>query len=570
MSVVEPAWLAAHALQPELAWAGKAWARHMARAGTWYDEAAAEAAAEFFPTYLRHTEGEWAGRPFVLSPWQAAVVRITFGLKRPDGSRLLRRVIIWVARKNGKTEFLAGLSILALVCDGEFGGQGYAIAADKNQAGIVFGKAVSMVQMSGPLAEHLQTYRTSIFCPELNASFKPLSGTPHGKHGFSASFVAGDEIHEWPNGDLYTFVHQSTAARRQPLEVLISTAGQKSRNHGWPMWEESLKIVDGTLDDPETLVVIYAAEPEDDWTDEAVWRKANPNIGISPKLEYLRAECEKARFNPRLENDFRRYHLNQWTEQAVRWLPLDLWDACVDPEIWHVGVGRLVQAEIWTAEKEARLVASLRGRRAFGGLDLSSTSDVTALVWAFPPVADDPMWRVLCRFWIPADSIRRRTDRDRVPYDLWARRGAVLSTEGNVVDYRAIKAQIYADAELFPVASIAVDRWNATQIVVEMQEEGLPVTMFGQGYASMSAPAKELERLTFGGLVDHGAHPVLRWMAANVAITSDPAGNIKPAKDKSSEKIDGIVAEIMALGVAMAGAEEPANIDDFLANAVVV
>lgn len=529
----------------------------------WFDTAAADAACGFFPHYLRLTDAEWAGRPFDLADWQRdRIVRPAFGWKRCDGTRRYRRVIVWIPRKNGKTELAAGVSLLALLGDGEMGGQGYSIAVDKNQASIVFNKAATMVGYSDPLKAHLACFKPSIYCAELNASLKPLSGKPQGKHGLSTSVLVGDEVHEWETGELYTFVHQSTGARRQPLEFLISTAGKKS-GFGWELWNECQDIMSGEITDEATLVVVFAADPDDDWQDEATWRKANPNLGVSPKLEYLRAEAEKARQLPRLENDFKRYHLNLWTEQAVRWLPIDAWDKCglVDPtsEIMRDAQRRVVN-DRWKALPDA-----LTTRRCFAGLDLSTSRDLTAWVLVFPPADPGGRWIWVPRVFMPSDNVEERVKRDKAPYDRWLRDGALIATAGNVTDYAAMKAQIFADCERFKVETIAIDRWNATQLAIELQEEGLPVTLFGQGYASMSAPSKELERQVIGGLIDHGGHPALRWCAGNVAVETDPAENIKPTKAKSTERIDPLVAGIMGLGVAMA-AEKVPSVDDWLAS----
>lgn len=532
----------------------------------WFDARAADRAAAFFPQHLRFTEGEWAGKPFVLEAWEEHdIVRPMFGWKREDGSRRYRVVYVWVPRKNGKTELAAGIALLILVGDGEMGGQVYSIAADKDQAKIVFNKAVAMVNWSEALSRSLTCFKTSIWCADLSAAFKPLSGTPEGKHGLNMSGLVGDEIHEWRDGRLYTFVHQSAAARRQPIEFLISTAGERS-GYGWEAWDYCLKVKAGEIDDPETLVVIYAADPEDDWTDPAVWAKANPNLDLSVKREYLAAECQKARELPRLENDFKRYHLNIWTEQAVRWLPLEAWDECGHPPpALKSSAGARVANQRWQV-----LAEGLAGRYATAGVDLSATTDLTALVWTFPPEEEGGVWIVIPRFFMPESRIPERVRRDRVPYDEWARAGALTATPGNVADYAFVKHRLFADAEVFKAGKIAIDRWNATQMAVELQAEGLEVELFGQGYASMSEPSKELERLVLDRRIDHGGHPVLRWCARNVAIDTDPAGNIKPAKDKSTERIDGIVAAIMGIGVAIQGREEPMDIDAFLASPVMV
>ena len=526
--------LAAIAERPECGWVTREWTR-LAIAGRVYDRAAADAAAAFFPSWLRLTDGEWAGRPFILSPWQEASVRIAFGLKNTDGLRAIRRVLMWVPRKNGKTELLAGVSLLALLGDGEFGGQAYALATDEKQAKIVFGKAATMVRMSPGLSSHLEVLAKAIYSPQLNAAFRPLSGNPTGKHGMSASFIGGDEMHEWPDERLYTFVHQSVAARRQPLEWLISTAGIRGRGFGWTLFEESERIVSGLVEDPESLVVIYAAGADDDWSNEENWVKANPNIGTSPKWAYLRSEFKRAKESPRLENDFRRYHLNQWTEQAVRWLALDVWDEN--------------KASDW------RDITGFDHRLAYAGLDLSSTSDITAFVLLFPPREPGERWRIVPKFWVPAESIELRARRDRVPYDLWQRQSAIEPTEGNVVDYAAVEAAVKDAFKRYDIRRLAVDPYNATRTVQALQDEmGQDrVHFLRQGFLSLSAPTKELERLVLGRSFDHGGHPVLRWMAGNVAVSNDAAGNLKPAKDRSTEKIDGIAALVNALGASMAG-----------------
>lgn len=514
----------------------------------WYDGRAADAAVSFFHKHLRFTEGEWAGRPFLLEAWQENdIVRPIFGWKRADGTRQFRRAIVWVPRKNGKTELAAGISLLALLGDGEQGGQVYSIAKDKDQARLVFAKAGAMVNLSPDLSALLEPFKTSIYCAELNASFKPLSGNASGKHGLSMSGLIGDEIHEWPSGDLYTFVHQSSGARRQPLEFLISTAGQRI-GFGWETWEYCIKVRDGVVSDDETLVIIYAADPAADWTLEETWRSANPNYDVSVKADYLRAECQRAQESPRHENDFKRYHLNIWTEQAVRWLPMDRWRTLNGPVPWQ------------------EMAEANRGRRCFGGVDLAATTDLTASVLVFPPDAEVEVWRFLPRFFVPSEAIANRVRRDRVPYDQWARSGALIATEGNVVDYDFVKTQILADAEMFQIERFGFDPFNALQVMIQLGGEGLPTEKVRQGFLSLSGPSKELERLLLSDMFEHGGHPILDWCASNVAIEMDAAGNIKPSKSKSTERIDGIAALVTALALANSDEGGAPGWNDYLAS----
>lgn len=522
----------------------------------WYDPDAAQAAVDFFEHHLCFTEGEWAGQPFRLQPWQEhEIVRPLFGWRRnSDGTRRYRRCFIWIPRKNGKTEFAAGLALLMLLLDGEPGGQVFSIAAEKDQASIVFNKAAVMVAYSETLTQLLDCLKPSIFCSELNASFRPLSGKPTGKHGLNMSGLIGDEIHEWPDGDLYTFVHDASAARRQPLEILISTAGTKG-TYGEQVYDECLKILDGTLDAPETLVVMYGARPDDDWTDPEVHRKANPNYGLSVKVDQFETDFKRARSLPMYENAFKRYRLNMWTETATRWLPVDAvdddgqhygWDYCIGPVHWR--------------ELEQKLL----GKRCFGGLDLSAINDLSALVWFFPVQDGLEVPVLLPRLFKPEALLDQHGKRDNLPYARWAREGVLLATPGNVVDYKYIRAKILDDGRKFKIAhagnpkvdegqgSIAIDRWNAIETTVELKSEGLAAVLFGQGYASMSAPSKELQRLVLSNGVHHGGHPLLRQHAKVCAIEGpDPADNIKPSKESSPQRIDAIAASVMAIGIAL-------------------
>jgi phage terminase large subunit-like protein len=516
--------------------------------GAWFDHDAADAAAAFFPTYLRHTEAEWWGKPFHLEWWQENFVRTIFGWKRKDGTRLIRQAYLEVPRKNGKTEFAAGLAILVLVADGEFGGQAYSMAVNKDQARIVFDKASVMVNLSPELSDVITPYKTSLFCAELMSSFKPLSATPGAKHGFSPSFAIADELHEWPDGTLHDVVHKGTAARRQPLEVLITTAGQPGVSYGWELHELAEEVIKENVEDPTFFPMIFAAGPDDDWESPATWRKANPNFGVSVKEDYLASEVAKARGKSAKIGDFKRYHLNIWNDQVTGGLPMPQWD-----------------------ETPIRPVTleSLAGRPCWGGLDLSATTDLTALA-LISPALDGPGWDLWLRCWVPLAALEERMRRDRVDFQKWIDAGWIVGTEGDVTDYDVVRDTIsrrqISDGgerrsppltEIVDLRQVALDRWNATQISSQLQGDGVNVVEFGQGYASMTAPTKEFDRLIRGHLLNHGGNPVLRWMAGCTILRTDGAENYKPVKPDrraSTKRIDGIVASIMALGVAMPSA----------------
>lgn len=506
--------------------------------GAWWDEKAAQAACEFFPRYLRHTEAEWAGRPFHLQDWQRDdLIRPVFGWKRADGSRLIRIVWVEVPRKNGKTELAAGVSLLCLLGDGEQGGQVYSMAVDKDQAKIVFNKAGVMVGYSAELRKHIEVYKTSLYCQELLASFKPLSSGPGGKHGFSPTAAVGDEVHEWKTGELADVVHKGTAARRQPLEWYITTAGIKGEGYAAEMHDLALAVLAGDIIDPTFYPVIYAADETDDWRLEETWRKANPNYGISVKADYMKAEAEKAARSPRAENDFKRFHLDLWTEQVTRWLPIeDGWNGCT------VDVKNKL---LWQ-----QLFETCKGRDCFAGLDLAITDDITSWCLAFPPGGDWKKWVFLWRFWRPRATINNEPLPRQKRYEAFEAAKALSVTDGNVTDYDIVENQILEDAKTYGIQKIGIDKFNASQLGVKLlNDHGLPVEWFRQGFLSMNAPCKEFERMVVSHGLEHGNHPVATWMAKNAAVEKDPVGNIKLVKAKAADKIDGIVAAVMGLGL---------------------
>jgi len=487
-----------------------------------YDADAAERAVAFFAECLTHTTGEWRGQPFVLSDWQAdRVVRPLFGWKRADGTRRYRTAFIFIPRKAGKTTLAAGLALYALFCDGEPGAQVVNAAADRDQARLCFDVAKQMVEAESELRARSEVFKNAITVAETGSGYRVLSSDSFTKHGLNCSFIGADELHCWPGRDLWDTLVTSTGARRQPLTVVTTTAGFDKHSLCFELYDYAVKVRDGIIVDESFLPVIFEAGAEDDWRKPETWAKAHPGFGITVKRDYFEQECAKAQATPAYENTFRRLLLNQWTEQDSRWLAMEAWDGCK---------GTLPELE---------------GRECWAGLDLASTSDLSALVLAFP--VDDKLVLVP-HFWVPSERIQDRVRRDRVPYDQWVQSGFLRVTDGAVTDYDVIRSDIHELASRYRFREIAFDRWNATQLLTQLQGDGLAVVGFGQGFASMSGPAKELERRIAGRELLHDGNPVLRWMVSNVTVEQDAAGNLKPSKAKSTERIDGVVAACMAIG----------------------
>lgn len=494
-----------------------------------FDKAAADRAVAFFAECLTHVTGEWRGQPFILSPWQEDLVRKIFGWKRPDGTRRYRTVFVGVPRKAGKTTWAAGMALYALYCDGEPGAQVINAAADREQAALCFEAARGMVQAESALESRSTAYKRSIVVPATGSSYKVLSSEAYSKHGLSCSYIGADELHAWPDRELWDVLTTSTGARRQPLTVVTTTAGFDRHSICFEMWDYAIKVRDGIIEDPSFLTCIFAADKDDDWQDPKTWHKAHPGLGVSVKLEYMQAECAKAVALPSYTQTFRRLLLNQWTESDVRWLSMDAWDAC------------------------GQELPDLEGRVCYAALDLSTTTDISALVLAFPIGGTV---HLLPFFYVPADNADKRARKDRVPYPGWIEKGHITATPGAVIDYDVIRAHINALAEKYQIREVAIDRWNANQLSTQLTGDGFDVIGFGQGYASMAGPCQDLERRVLGKTINHGNHPVMRWMASNVTVEIDAAGNMKPSKKKSTERIDGLVATLMCLGRVAANQED--------------
>lgn len=480
----------------------------------------------FFETMLVHSKGEWAGDPFVLQPWQAEqIIKPLFGWKRADGTRRYRIAYVEIPRKNGKSTLAAGIALKLLTADDEPGAEVYSAAADREQAAIVFDEAKAMVEASPDLSDLCDVYKRSIVVEDTLSKYRVLSRDAFTKHGLNAHGIVFDEVHAQPDRELWDVLLTSRGARRQPLVFAITTAGYDKESLCAELHDYAQKVLDGTVDDQEFFAFIAAADPHDDWQAEDTWRKANPGYGVTVKPEYMRAEAKRAGEMASYENTFKRLHLNIWTEQSVRWLQLETWDKGAQP----------VDIE------------ELAGRVCYAGLDLASTVDLASLVLDFPDGEDPECHDVLAWFWIPRDNILRKIKTDGVRYDVWVNQGLITATDGNVIDYSAISLKLDELARRFDIKEVAYDRWGATELIQKLQEGGLDVIPFGQGFASMSPATKEFEKLLLSGRVRHGGNPVLRWMAGNVVVRQDPAGNLKPDKEKSKRKIDGIVAMIMAM-----------------------
>ncbi len=506
--------------------------KHAADLGCWFDLGAAERVVEFYGRFLRHSKGQWAGKPFHLLDWQREDVMMPlFGWKRPNGTRRYRQGYVEVAKKNGKSTLMAGLNLYLTMADGEPGAEVYCAATDRPQAAIVFNEAASMVLRSPDLARRLEVIYSSkrILHPASGSVLVALSREASSNEGLNIHGLTIDELHAHRTRRLYDALRYGGAARRQPLMLAISTAGWDRNTVCWEQHEYARRVLEWTVQDPWFFAYMAAAAPEDDWTDEATWKKANPSYGITLNADDFANECAEAKASPAKENAFKRYRLSLWTQQAQRWMQMHRWDLCGAPFD----------------------VAELKGRTCFAGLDMSSTTDVSALVLVFPPTASDPMWRMLPWFWVPADNAQAREDVDKVPYMTWARAGLVKLTDGEVVDYDVVRADLNEIAETYDIKEVAIDRWNTTQLQTQLMGDGFEVIQFGQGFASMTAPTKELDKLVRGQQIAHGGNPVLRWMAGNAAVEVDAAGNMKLSKKKSTEKIDGMIATVMGIGRAM-------------------
>ena len=501
--------------------------------GFWFDSAEADQRESFFAACLRHSTGEFADSPFTLEPWERMVIRELFGWKRADGTRRYRRGSIWIPKKNGKSTLCSGLVLMMGLADREPDAEVYVAAVDRDNARIVFDGAVKMAKRSPALARRLKivqsikTMRSTVD----GSVIKALSADADSAEGVNASFVVIDELHAHKSRKLFDTLYYSGSARRQPLQLSISTAGEYNpESVGWREWLAANRAIADPMADPEYFAFVATAGEDDDPADPAVWRAANPSMGVTLKESDFASEYQRALDEPTLMPNFLRYRLNRWVQAVNIWMPAVRWSACHSSHPgrrpWDVGAA-------WC-----------------GGLDLSSTTDITAFV---------AVWRegreVFCRghYWMPADNVRAAELRDRASYTTWAADGWITLTPGNVVDQGSVEQMIVDRAGRGGVQSIGYDPWNARYLASRLTDAGVPLIEVRQGARSMSQPMKSIMEIVLEGRLNHGGDPVMAWMMGNVVAEVDENENIRPTKRKSTGRIDGPVALINAMAVLLAG-----------------
>ena len=507
------------------------------REGCYYDPAAGERVVAFVEKFCKQSKGEWSGKTIKLLDWQRDFILPLYGWKRPDGTRRFRTFYCEVAKKNGKSTLASGLTLYHLLADGEPGAEVYCLAYDLGQARIVFDEAHHMVKASPSLYKVLDPVPSAkrILHPASNSKLQALSADVPSKDGFNASYTLFDELHRQRTRSLWDIFKYAGKSRRQPLRGSITTAGFDRESICWEQHEYTRRINEGLIEDTTHFGVIYGATLNDPIDSPATWKKANPSIGVTLKEEDFASEVKQARENPAELNNFLRLSLNIWTQSDERYIPRDKWDACAGGPID---------------------LADLEGLPCYGGLDLSSTTDVTAFVLIFGDTVQG--FTVVPYFWLPEETARCREDREQVSYLTWGRMGLIKLTPGPVVDYAYVRTQINALAKRFKrLEKIYVDPHMATQLTHQLHDEdGLPVEYLRQGFISLNAPTQELMRLVMSRKLRHDANPVMDWMADNACAERDAAGSVKLSKKKSTEKIDGMAALVNAIAAATSGALE--------------
>jgi len=506
----------------------------------YYDSAEADYAVGFFSSFLRHSKGRWAGEPFRLLDWQRAdIIEELFGWRRvKDGLRRFRVGYIEVPKKNGKSTLLAGLSILLLAGDGEPGAEVYSAASDRNQAGIIYGEAASMVRQSPDLEKRLEVVdsRKTIAYLAKSGFYRVIAADAFRAEGLNIHGLLFDELHAQKNRRLWDALRYGGAARDQPLLLAITTAGYDRNSICWEQHAYAERVLADWTVDPTFFAYIRSASPDDDWRSPETWRKANPSFGITINEDDFAAEAREAEQSPSKLNSFLRYRLNVWTQQDTRWIP---------PETWAAG--------------NAPPPVPLAGRDCWVGLDLAYSEDTSALLAVFPDESGDV--DVLARFYLPGDGMAERERRDAFPYGQYVASGLIVSTPGETTDYDYIRTDIEEFSRRYRIRRVAIDPWQAIQLGNQLQGLGLDVVKYKQGFGGFNAPCRQLENLLSRGKLRHGGNHVLAWQAQNVTLRTNAEGMVRPLKPKDSggARVDGMIALLMALGAWSAEEQRPAR-----------
>ena len=503
-----------------------------ARGLVWAPKTAARV-IEFF-THLKHFKGEWAGQPLTLSPWQAFIVGSLFGWQR-DGLRRFRTAFIELPRGNGKSTMAGGLGLWMAFFDGEPAADVYAVATKRDQAKICWDYAKHITLRVPALRSRIAVQQYNLHQVSSASKFEPLGSDSNTLDGLRPHFVIADEVHAHKDASVIDVMLTGMGTRRQPMLFEITTAGIQRTGPWWTHREYTRLLLEQRHEDDAWFGFIAGANADDDWREPAIWQKANPNYGLSVKTDYLEVECRKATGMPIFQSAFRRLHVGQLVEQEEKVIDRQAWDGCAT---------RVT-------------LDACKGRVAFGGLDLSSTTDLTAFVLVFPDA--DGTVTVLPWFWIPSDNIAARVQRDRVPYDAWVRQGFVTVTPGNVTDYDVVRRDIVQACAGLDLKALAYDPSNATQLSTQLQgdlgaDKLIPTP---QGFKHYNEPTTRLVAAVAGRRLRHPGHPVLTWNADNLTLTGNSYGEVRPDKTRAVERIDGMVALIMAFGQYLRSAQEP-------------
>lgn len=494
----------------------------------WFEPALANRVCKFIEL-LPHVKGEWARerKRLELAPWQIFRLTTVFGWINADGYRRFKTAYNEMPRKQGKSSETSGVGLYLLTADGEPGAEVYSAATTRDQAQITWKDAKQMVDRTPGLQLRFgaQTSTNTVYVESTNSVFRPLSRDQGGNHdGLNVHGGLIDELHAHKTREIFDVIETGTGARKQPLLWLITTAGFNRAGICYEQRAYVIKILEGVVQDETYFGIIYTIDEDDDWTDPSSWAKANPNWGVSVNPEDIERKARKAMTMASATNNFLTKHLNVWVNADTAWMDLQAWEKCGSAD---------------------RALAQYEGRRCWIGLDLASKVDVAALMLLFE---DDDGWAVFGRYYIPEDAADEGRNQH---YAGWARQDLVTLTPGCVTDFAFIEEDLREFATRFDIQDVAFDPWQATYLATRMQEEGLPMVEYRQTVANMSEPMKTLEALTLDGKIRHAGDPVLTWMMSNVVAHLDAKDNIYPRKEFPENKIDAVVALIMALGRAI-------------------